>query len=184
MKNFPELRSKRLRLGKISVNDIPEIVVCANNKTISDNTLNLPYPYSEDDAVFWMNMQINGYKNNNKYIFGIYINQSNKFVGGIGLHLDLPHSKAELGYWIAEHFWNNGIATEAGKCLLDFGFNRLQLNKIYATCFVCNPASERVLKKLGMVHEANLKQHYYKQGSFLDAKQYAILQDCYFPYKK
>ncbi len=184
MNNFPELVSKRLRLGKIRVKDIPRIVNCANNRAVSDHTLNLPYPYHEDDAVFWMNMQISGYKNSDKYIFGVYLKQDNAFIGGIGLHLELPHCKAELGYWISEPFWNQGLATEAGQCVIDFAFNTLQLNKIYATCFTFNPTSERVLKKLGMTQEAELKQHYFKQGRFLDVKQYALCQDDYFPYKK
>ncbi len=58
-------------------------------------------------------------------------------------------AKGELGYWIAPFFWGLGIATEAGQAVLSYGFDH-GLDRIHATHFVDNPASGRVMEKLGM----------------------------------
>ena len=73
-------------------------------------------------------------------------NKDHKIIGAIGLH-DRGDDKAELGYWLGTQFWNNGYVTEAAKAVIDFGFNELHLNKIYATYFLHNPASGKYWKK-------------------------------------
>ncbi|RQP08877.1 MAG: N-acetyltransferase, partial [Chryseobacterium sp.] len=172
-----ELYTARLKLGKLEAKDILQIVRCANNRNISENTLNLPYPYTETNARFWIEMQSNGFRNGTEFIFGIYTEDDHKFVGGIGLHLDRQNNKAELGYWIAEPFWNRGYATEAAEAVLKFGFDTLKLNKIFATHFLHNPSSGRIMQKIGMKKEAELRQHYLKNGKYLDAVQYAIMSE-------
>jgi len=176
MKNFPELFTDRLRLGKIRTKDLPIITEYANNKSISDNTLSFPFPYTEESAVFWMQMEIKGFENKKDYIFAIYEKESDDFIGGIGLHTDKINSKGELGYWIAEPFWNRGYASEAGNEVIKFGFNELGLNKILATHFLYNSASKKVLQKIGMYKEAKIKHHYFKNGKFEDVIQYCLLK--------
>ncbi len=63
MEFFPELNTKRLKLRKIQVEDIPSLVKYANNKKISDHILNIPYPYQEPDAVFRISYIVQGFKN-------------------------------------------------------------------------------------------------------------------------
>ncbi len=176
MENFPELYTERLRLGKIRTKDLPLITEYANNKKISDNTLSFPFPYAEENAVFWMEMEIQGFQKKENFIFAIYEKKSDQFIGGIGLHIDKNNNKAELGYWIAEPFWNKGFASEAGNEILNYGFNILGLNKIFGTHFLYNPASKRVLRKIGMYKEAEMKQHYFKNGKYEDVIQYCLLK--------
>ena len=71
-----------------------------------------------------------------------------KIIGAIGLH-DRNDDKAELGYWIAVPFWNKGYATEAASAILNFGIKELKFHKIYATHFIHNPASGRIMEKIG-----------------------------------
>lgn len=92
-----------------------------------------------------------GFKNKARYVFGITLKESNEFIGEISLHLDNNNNLAQLGYWLGEPFWNKGIATEAAQAVLKFGFEKLNLNKIYATCHVENKASEKVLLNNGMI---------------------------------
>ncbi|MEQ1733090.1 MAG: GNAT family protein, partial [Bacteroidia bacterium] len=177
MQNFPELLTERLRIGKIRPSAIAKIVEYANNKTISDNTLTFPYPYYEENAIYWINFSNQGFLSKENFVFAIYQKDTERFIGGIGLHLDKKHNKAELGYWIAEPFWNKGFATEAGKEILRYGFEVLNLNKIYATHFLYNPASEKILLKIGMKYEADLKEHYFKNGKYEDVRQYYLLKN-------
>lgn len=147
MESFPELRTDRLKLRRIQVEDIPYLLKYASNKKISDYILNSPYPYQEPDAVFRISYVLQGFKNKLRYVFAITLN--NEFIGEISLHLD--NSKvAQLGYWVAEPFWNKGIATETTAAILKFGFEELQLDKIYATCHEENAASLKVVEHNGM----------------------------------
>lgn len=176
-RQFPEIRTKRLILGEIDSYQLAEIAEQANNIKIAENTLNLPFPYRERDAQNWVEMQQEMFNETRGYVFAIYLRDSKVFVGGCGLHLDVSHNKAEIGYWIGEEFWQNGIATEAARALLDFGFNRLVLNKVYATCFKGNKASARVLKKLKFEKEGFLKQHFLKNGRYKDVYIFGLIKD-------
>ena len=93
----------------------------------------------------------------------------------IGLH-DREDGKAELGYWIAKPFWNNGFVTEAAKVILDFGFKELYFNKIFATHFPHNPASGKIMEKIGMQKESVLKQHIKKGEEYYDIVMYSIVK--------
>jgi RimJ/RimL family protein N-acetyltransferase len=141
--------------------------------------LHIPFPYAEEDAIFWMNLAYEGFKEKVRYTFAIAQRETNDFIGAIGLSVDRDHNKAEMGYWVAEPFWNNGIATEAAGALLGFGFEDLELNKIYATHFPHNPASARVMLNNGMIKEGDLVGHYRKGDRYLDVAQYRLTREEY-----
>ncbi len=174
---FPELYTRRLYLGEIINKDIPDIVKYANNKNIAENTINMPSPYSIDDALVWMKMQRKGFETKKQMIFSIKKRDDDAFIGGVSLDVDFQHYKAEMGYWIAEPYWNNGFASEACNEILSYGFYRMDLNKIFATHFLFNGASEKVLQKIGMTKEALFKQHVFKEDRFFDVNQYRILRE-------
>lgn len=174
MNTFPEIETNRLILGKLSFNDIPKIIEYAGNKKVAEMTLDIPHPYKEKDALFWLNSANQGFENKTQYTFGIRIKSSKQFIGGIGLRLNTRFNNAELGYWIAEAFWNKGYATEAVEGVLKFGFNALNLNKIYAGYLVENTASGRVMIKNGMIKEAELKDHTKKGDFYQSIIQYRL----------
>jgi len=159
MDKFPEIKTSRLILGKLSINDIPKIIECASNKKIADTTLNIPHPYEVRDAIFWINNANKGFENKSQFTFGIKIKTNNEFIGGIGLKINNVLNQAELGYWIAEKYWNKGFATEAVEAIIKFGFKELHLNKICASHLEQNPASGIVLIKNGMIKERELKKY-------------------------
>ena len=156
MDAFPELNTNRLNLRKISIEDIPSLVKYANNRKIADNIVNIPYPYQESNAVFRISYVVQGFKNKTRYVFAITLKKNKEFIGEISLHLDNQNKRAELGYWVGEPFWSKGIATEAVAVILNFGFEKLSLNEIFATCKAENIASQKVLINNGMIkHNAN-----------------------------
>ena len=85
--------------------------------------------------------------------------------------------RAELGYWIGKPYWGQGYCTEAARATLDFGFEQLGLNRIFAHHFARNPASGRVMQKIGMTREGRLRQHVKKWDAFEDLELYGILKD-------
>ena len=175
MQNFPTLCTERLVLSQPIVSDLNDVVFQVNSTSeISENTLSLPFPYREENAHFWFKMAEDGFANKDAFIFGIREKENLKLIGAVGLHLDVAHHKAEVGYWLGKSFWNNGYVSEALQEVLKFGFEELKLNKIYASHFHHNPASGKVLEKNGFVFEAELKQEILKNGKYLDLFRYAL----------
>ena len=174
IEKFPSLESERLKLGQLKAKDIPTITAYADNPNIAKTTLNLPCPYFEKDAIFWINMSNQGFQNKDKFIFGIYLQSTDEFIGGIGLHLNRKHNRAEIGYWIAEPFWAKGYCSEAAGLILNFGFNKLKINKILATHLIGNPASGKVMIKNGMIKEGEMIDHYKKGKEYRSVIQYRL----------
>ena len=179
METFPCLETERLILDQIKVADIPNIVAYAGNKKITDTTRTMPHPYFEADAIGWMNMANEGFKNRDKYIFAIRNKNGRAFMGGIGLTMDLENNRAELGYWIAEKFWNKGYTTEAVNEILKFSFEELQLNKVIAVYVNTNIASGKIMEKNGMIKEGEFKNHDIKYKKYVSLIQYRMLKTEY-----
>jgi RimJ/RimL family protein N-acetyltransferase len=77
---------------------------------------------------------------------------------------------------VSRDFWGQGLATEAAQAVMDWSFQNLNLNKIFATCDVRNTGSWRVMEKLGMSREGLLRSHFKWQGEFKDEYYYGILR--------
>ncbi len=179
MKEFPTLTTQRLILNLPKENDLEDIVLQLNiTSEFSENTLNIPFPYKKEDAEFWIKEIVRrGFENETNYTFAIRNIESLKLIGGIGIHTDRKHQKAEVGYWLGKDFWNKGYVSESLKAIIKFGFLNLGLNKIYATHYPHNPASGKVMQKCGMRKEAEMKQEFFKNGKFLDIIRYSILKE-------
>ncbi|MFZ4930611.1 GNAT family N-acetyltransferase [Chryseobacterium sp. Mn2064] len=175
MKKFPTIETERLILSQLQEKDIPFIVEYLQHRIYSDLTSNIPYPYTEDDAKFWLKISREAFESNSGYTFAIR-DKEDHIIGAIGLH-DREDDKAELGYWIGISYWNKGYVTEAAKAIVDFGFKELEINKIFATHFPHNPASGRIMEKIGMEKEAVLKQHIKKDGEYYDLTMYSVFND-------
>lgn len=142
---FPLLKTPNLKLRKLDFDDISLLVKYADNRNISDHIVNIPYPYREPDAVFRLGYVMKGFKARSRFVFAIALNDTNEFIGEISLHIEQPN-QAQLGYWIGEPFWSRGYAKEAIAAITKFGFEKLELDKIYALCHEDNTASQRVVE--------------------------------------
>ena len=178
MTNFPTLETERLILNRPTENDLGDLILHLNSDNVfSENTLNIPFPYQNENAEFWIHELVNkGFEEKKNFTFAIREKENPKLIGAIGIHLDKLHLKAEIGYWIGKEFWNKGFVTEAVREIIRFGFQDLGLNKIYATHFPHNPASGKIMQNCGMKLEATLKQEYFKNGKPLDVLKYSVLK--------
>lgn len=155
MKEFPIIETKRILLCKLHSSHIPEMVKYANNRKISDHIVNMPYPYTEINASIKLGMVSKGFETGKLYSFALVEIGTRNFVGEVTLNVtDVDKRIAELGYWIAEPFWNNGYATEAVEAIVRYGLENVGLNTIYATCKPRNIPSHNVLLK------NNFEKHY------------------------
>lgn len=170
MIEFPILYSERLKLRKLQVEDVPSLVKYGNNHKISKYILNLPYPYQEHDAVFRISYVHQGFKAKTRYVFAIAFKQTDEFIGEISLHMDHQNKIAQLAYWLGEPYWNQGFTTEAIKAILKFGFEKLNLELIFASCEAENEGSVSVLEK----------NNFLKTSSTGSVLQYAIKSKQYY----
>lgn len=111
-----------------------------------------PKPPQAAFAQAWIDRSQTGFANPispKELILAIFTN-ANELIGNVSLHLNGQASEGELGYWLDPAFYGQGYATEAAEALLLFGFKKLNLSRITATCCKTNVASQKVLVKLGM----------------------------------
>ena len=98
--------------------------------------------------------------------------------GSIGVFRqeNIHRQTAELGYYLAEEYWGNGLMTQAVRQICSFVFEQSDILRIYAEPFAYNIASCRVLEKAGFTCEGTLRQNAVKNGRVLDMKMYALLK--------
>lgn len=177
MRQQPTIETERLILRPFELTDAKDIQSLAGDKAIASTTLNIPHPYGDGMAEEWLGKHQELFDTGQAVHFAITTKSDAKLVGGISL-MDISerHSHAEMGYWIGNPYWNQGFCTEACRAVLRYGFETLGLNRIFARHFTRNPASGRVMKKLGMKHEGCLRQHVKKWDAFEDMEVYGILK--------
>lgn len=107
------------------------------------------------------------------------IANAERLVGAIGIHPqdDIYRKSAELGYFVGEPWWGLGIGTAAVRAATDRAFARFDIVRVFASVFANNPASRRVLQKVGFTCEGCLRQSVYKSGQVLDQFLFAMLRD-------
>ena len=167
------LETERLILRPLESSDIPQLVPLIGSREVAVTTLRIPYPYTEQHARQFID---NAAELSSKNHFGIFRKQDQQLLGGIGLRVEEEQSRAELGYWIGFPYWGSGYATEAARALLKYGFDVLQLHRIYASHFAGNEASGNVLRTIGMRHEGCQREHILKWGKFLDSELYGLIR--------
>jgi len=143
-----------------------------NNKKIYRNTLSIPYPYTLKDAKDWITKNLKEMKRKRPNMINFAIDINGEVVGGIGLRKIEGH-KAEIGYWLAEKYWGQGIMTKAVKLVTEFGFKKLKLKRIYAYVFSWNKPSMGVLEKAGYKLEGILRKDVKKNNKFIDTFLFA-----------
>ncbi|HEY9738517.1 MAG TPA: GNAT family N-acetyltransferase [Trichocoleus sp.] len=171
----PTLCTERLILRPFSLADAPNVQRLAGEWDIAARTLVIPHPYPDGLAEQWIRSHPQDFAAGNAVNFAITL-IDNTLCGAIGLGLVAENQLAELGYWIGKPYWGNGYCTEAARALLKFGFLNLGLNRIQATHYSDNPASGRVMQKIGMTHEGRRRQHTFRWGEFKDIELYGILK--------
>lgn len=175
MTDQPILETERLRLRPFVLADAADVQRLAGERAIARFTLTVPHPYPNGAAEEWIASHSAAWSAGSAMSCAIERRSDGSLVGAIGLTIERESDRAELGYWIGVEFHGNGYATEAAAELIRFGFETLGLNRIAARHFGSNPASGRVMQKIGMVNEGTLRQHFRKWGELEDIVWYGIL---------
>ncbi|MGF1524996.1 MAG: GNAT family N-acetyltransferase [Leptolyngbyaceae cyanobacterium] len=151
--------------------DTERLVSLANNKNVSRYLVDtFPFPYTQQDADWWI---ATGAAANN--VVTKVIQYDGEFVGsvGIGPQEGWKRHVAEIGYWLGEAYWGQGIATAAVSQMTDYAIATLGYRKLFAPVLQPNKASRRVLEKCGYALEGILKSEVCKDEQFFDIYHYA-----------
>lgn len=168
----PTLETVRLKLRPYAEADIAELLPLIGTREVAATTLRIAHPYTEQDAKDFLKLA----EEPGRLWLAATLRSDGRQIGGIGLRIDEQHQHAELGYWLGVPYWGQGYATEAAGEMLRYGFEDLKLQRIFASHFKHNPASGRILVKLGMRHEGCQREHLRKWDQFVDSELYGILR--------
>lgn len=135
------MRTRRLRLRPLTPEDGPRIAAFAGDWDVARMTARVPHPYPAATANHWIDDLAPG-----EVVHGI--EYKGELIGLCG-YLPGGDGSAEIGYWIGKPWWGQGFATEAARALVNHCFGRARLRRLTCCHFVDNPASARVIAKLG-----------------------------------
>lgn len=165
------LRTRRLVLRPFTIEDVNDVFEYASDTEWS-RFIPVSSPYTFRDAEEFVTRQI--LKSwDEKPRFAI---EFNGVVGSVKLTIEKSLEIASLRYSISRPCWNQGLTTEAVAAVVDWGFDDIGLQKVYARMDVENIGSWRVMEKIGMIREGTLRSHGVNRGVRYDIHYYGILR--------
>lgn len=159
------------------ISDAKDIAIVLNNKKVLDNLRDgIPFPYTEGDAKEFIELMLNA-DPNKTFAWAIVV--EGKAIGSIGAFRqeNIHFRTAEMGYYIGEEYWGQGIVADAARQVCEWIFDTTDIIRIYAEPFAYNNASCRVLEKTGFVFEGVLRKGAFKNGKVIDMRMYSLVRE-------
>lgn len=178
-RKFPEIRTRRLVLRQPTMKDIdwyfdhfsrPEVVWGGGDPAPKDLAA------ARGELRKYM---VDLYRERVGFRWIITLKGERRPIGSLGFYRWLPSAahQAEMGYDLAKEYWGRGIMTEAMNAVIDFGFERMGLNRIEVFIMPRNKRSIRMIKRLGFRKEGLLRQRYFDEfGEFTDDALFSMLR--------
>lgn len=164
-------------LRKWKTEDVKALAKAADNPNIAVNLRNtFPSPYTPEDASWYINDCISK-KAENQLTYAI--EADGNAVGSIGIFVkdDVYEKSAELGYWLSEDYWRQGIISRAVPMICKEAFLTFDIIRIYAEPFEYNAGSRGVLEKAGFTYEGTMRKGVYKNGNVSSYCMYSLLRE-------
>ena len=173
------MHTERLVLRSFTLNDAQDVQKLAGERDIAATTSSLPHPYEDGMAEEWIRTHQSRLEDSKGVVWAITRKQnvsetSTILIGAININVDKTEKIGELGYWIGKPYWDCGYCSEAAKVVLNYGLDVLKLKSIHAFYFSKNPASGRILQKIGMNFEQRFPNAVEKWGVLEDIIKYNI----------
>jgi ribosomal-protein-alanine N-acetyltransferase len=157
-----ELETERLLLRPVGPADLPRIAALMADYDVAKNLSTAPHPYTLADAEAFFARHSESCARGESHVFALVRKSDHAFIGKNGLHA--KDGVVEMGYWHGKPYWGRGFGTEAARRVLSFGFNDLKLERIVAGWFEDNPASGRILSKLGFTTTGTIERNCLARG--------------------
>lgn len=150
---MPQLETERLRLCPFTLNDVDAYYMMIRSDPDVMRYLPGGEPRPREDAERVIRYFIAQWEAQPFSGFAVIHKQDNALIGQCGLAFIPDTEIVELFYALGKPYWGQGLAPEAARAVLRFGFEQCALERIVAVFVPENTGSERVMIKLGMVHE-------------------------------
>lgn len=150
----PTIETPLLILRPFRVSDSERVALLAGQKTISDMTANIPYPYTEKMATEWIETHSVKFEHKRAVVFAITLKGSDSVIGAVSFP-SLKDGVAILGYWLGSDYWGRGIALEAAQALIGYAKRELKVSEVEVQHLVENQQSRSVIKKIGIQFKEN-----------------------------
>lgn len=170
-----EFKSERFLMRPPRAKDARQIACCMNDKDMARNLARLPHPYAPKDALTWIEYADKAREQGNEYAFVITHAEAG-VIGSAGFNRT-DGEAWEIGYWVDKAVQGKGVATEAALALMQWGHKKFGVTKFVAGHFQDNPASGRVLEKLGFKRVGEKQLFSRARGGEDAAWRYALRVD-------
>lgn len=174
---FPIIDGQIVKLRELLIGDANNISSLMTYN-VSKSLWEVPYPYTLDNALNFIDSSHKEFRSFKTVNFAILYKKNpepNGLVGIIGLkNINIDERKANLGYWIGESFWGNGIASESVKLVINYAFSVLRLEEVYAYVYSQNKPSMRVLEKNGMTKVGEVNEYSKKLDTYQNTIKFLI----------
>lgn len=169
---------ERVRLRGVEKEDLEKFVVWLNDQEVRENLL-IYHPWATWQEENWFQGLKDREPAELPLVIDVLTEDGWLLIGNSSFHkVDWRSRSAEVGIFIGDKkYWNKGYGSEAMQLILQFGFNRLNLNRIYLQVFETNPRAIRAYEKCGFVLEGRLRQDMFLDGRYIDVFIMSILRD-------
>ncbi|MDN4492709.1 GNAT family N-acetyltransferase [Ureibacillus aquaedulcis] len=165
------LESNRLLIRKFIIDDVEEVYEYSSNPLVMKYIPEGVMTEEETRNFILENIGDNAKK------FAVILKDENRLIGHLEFFKYFGNHTYEIGWVLNPNYYNQGFATEAAHTVLDYGFSRLKLHRIIATCQPENIASYRIMEKIGMRREGYFKKCIPHGDEWWDEYYYSILDE-------
>lgn len=175
------IETERLLLKPYQDHMAEGVYKVVSQQEVADTMLMIPHPYPRKQVDRWLAYLQKSFELGSALEYAVFTKEEpDRYLGNCGLvSISQTHHSGEIGYFIDPAEWGRGYATEACRKLVDIGFQKHGLNRLFGRCLVRNPASRSVLEKAGMSFEGRFKQEFRMNGMYEDTDYLAILASDY-----
>jgi len=175
-KEFPVISTERLILREATAEDAEDMLRYLSDKRVMQHTGMDPFGSTDDvlEEIAWYRSIV---EEGTGIRWGITLKDTGKMIGSCGfLNREARHFRAEIGYELSHDYWGRGMAGEALRAVVQYGFSQLRLERIEALIEPENGPSIRLVERNGFLREGLLRHYEYTQGKFDDLYMYSLLK--------
>ena len=168
----------RMEIRPYQKSDADAVWPVLRHPLIFATTAFIPRDYPRSRVEWWIAFIESAARNRTGYEFGMFDRKTGRYIGNVGIiNVHRGNQSGSITYFIDPEFWNLGYASEGAEEMLRFAFEDLGLHRVGGTCMSCNPASRRVMEKLGFTFVGTVRDELCKEGTFIDIDHLSLLSE-------
>ena len=152
MMNVPEIETVRLRLRAFTSDDFDDLCSIYGDPDVARGFITRK-PKSKEESLAMLTRDIEQFDSRGVGVWGVVYKENEKLIGRAALQYLDQTPEVEVSFILAKPYWRQGLATEAARALVQYGFEEAGLERIVGVAHVDHVASHRVMEKAGMKYE-------------------------------